>query len=252
MKKVFKSLAVGVLAIPCALMCTACGGDDSVKVDTNGDWKPVNATIAYNEVLNIPSENLDFDGLRFTIKEEMEVQGEKATITMNGMTLYYGQNIDFKMDMTVSASGRSETVNMYLTENTMYVNAGQLKYKIDLNSSSDNPYDDQLQLVPDADFITDSIEQMQNAILDSQKSEVDGVTKYYFKLDGNEMAEAANLTFEEWIVLKDGKFDSFKIIANGLMQGISTKITMDMEKYTGTIDFPSFDGYVDMSSMMGA
>lgn len=250
MKKVFKSLMVGALVIPCALLCTACGGDNSVKVDTTGDWKLIDKTSAYNEVSNLTSEDLNFDGLRFTIKEEMEGQGQKATITMNGMALYNGQDIDFKIDMSVSAAGKSETAHMYLTENTMYVNAGQYKYKIDMNSTQ-NPYDKYLQLVPDAEFVTGAIEQMQNAILDSKKSEVDGVTKYYFKLDGNEMSDAANMTLEEWIVLKDGKFDSFKMLTLGSMQGINVKIAMDMEKYTGTIDFPSFNGYTDFASIIG-
>ncbi len=250
MKKVFKSLVVGALAIPCALLCTACGTDNSVKVDTSGDWKPIDKTSAYTEVSTIPTENLDFDGLRFTIKQEMEGQGQKATITMNGMALYNGQNVDFKMDMTVAASGKSETMHMYLNENILYINAMNQKYKVTFGSS-DTDFDQYIEMVPDAEFVTGAIEQMQNAILDSQKSEVDGVTKYYFKLDGDQMAEAADMTFEEWIVLKDGKFDSFKIITSGVMQGFSTKITMDMEKYTGTIDFPSFDGYVDMGSMVG-
>ena len=250
MKKVFKSLAVGALAIPCALLCTACGGDNSVKVDTNGDWKPIDATSAYSEVSTLPTEDLNFDGLRFTIKEEMEGQGQKATITMNGMALYNGQDIVFKIDMSVSAAGKSESANMYLTDNTLYVNAGQFKYKISIDSQN-NPYDQYITLIPDSEFITGAIENMQNAILDSQKSEVGNVTKYYFKLDGNKMTEAANITLEEWIVLKDGKFDSFKMLTLGSMQGINVKIAMDMEKYTGTIDFPSFNGYTDFASIIG-
>jgi len=251
MKKVFKSLAVGALAIPCALLCTACGGDNSVKVDTNGDWKPIDATSAYSEVSTLPTEDLNFDGLRFTIKEEMEGQGQKATITMNGMALYNGQDIVFKIDMTVSAAGKSESANMYLTDNTLYVNAGQFKYKISMDSQN-NPYDQYITLIPDSEFITGAIENMQNAILDSQKSVVGNVTKYYFKLDGSEIAESANVTFEEWFVLKDGKFDSFKTIATGNIQGVATTITMDMELYNGTIKFPSFDGYVDFNSMLDA
>ncbi len=247
MKKVFKSVLVGALAIPCAYAFTGCGGDNSVNVDTSGSYKTADATTSYTEISTLSTEgSLDFEGIRFTITSNVENTEMTTNAKLNGTAVFTdtGVEVSLTLNGNVVAGGVSVDVNMsmYVHDGFLYVQQGNQKIKIDLSAeqTSPNEYTQYLEMLPNNETIMASVDSIKDTVAVSEKSTEENVVKYHLK--GEETADGEN---ECWLIVKDGKFDGFKALTKYVMEGTTVNGALNVEAYTGTIEMPSFDGYVD-------
>lgn len=250
MKKVFKSLMVGALAIPCAFAFTGCG-DNGVNVNTSGNYKAVEATAAYAEIDNLQNDGaLNFEGIKFTISQKVSGQNAAGDIRLDGTATYKGNNeVEFAIKVNIKASAAGinfdNNMSLYMKEKVLYIQTGEMKLKVDTTTTTDpdlSDYAQYLAMIPTDETIANALNSIQEVISVSEKSDVNGVIKYHFKGEG----EYTNGTEEYWLIIKEGKFDGFKGTTEMNSQEGTMTGSANIVRYNDAVEFPPFDGFVDM------
>lgn len=254
MKKI-KNILLALIFVPCAIFFSACGGVNAqlkkeASVDTEGTYitssKSELSTYIGCSDQNIPNnEKTTLSGYRITCKTVIDNNEMKNNaIFILGNTISETQ---FAGRTTSTSNGKQiAQANMYLKDGWVYVNAEgggislKQKYLMTLNSDITNIEDLIESFQSPINFIEKIIEEENINVYVSIK----GATKK-FKIEANTNPS-----------LLGNELVSYLIYENDILQGIkfttveNDGLTMDytIERFSGSIKFPSFKGYIETTS----
>lgn len=264
-KNTIKTLAIGAVAVPCALMLTACGGNGNIKVDTKGDYQDTTVAEASTYFEGIQTaEKWDFSGLKFTAKMFIDMSAMESGTAGMGMTMdmtlngvvNYADDILAKCDTTTKAKitvgdkTQEQTAkgNVYIKDGYVYTNSGELKVKMPIEES-DGP-EDVTNVIPSTEIVNQYWDQIENATGATIKVATKGTTvKYQLAAEIME-----GQTIEMYLIFEDGQFTAFKL--NAEMKGSNNEviysITMDAIATNETVNITeNLDAYIDASEISG-
>ena len=270
MKKSLKVLALGLAAVPCALMLTGCGDNDLHIVDTKGTYA---TSSSYAEVETYveetPAATTELDSYRMVIRLDISTKiNGRSLISANTESDTYvtfdGDVINMVSHMKgkASAMGFSENINesTYIINNTLwqksaYTGEWESAFLYDASAylgqalSFDNMFadldaNDQDLIDVDVDNSTEGTYKVRMTMAGSVLSGFVG------GVDGSTLGEMSGLVTwddaEIYFIFEDNKFVGSTMsvgveCSTETAQG-TTEMTMDMEMefapYTGTLEFP--------------
>lgn len=144
MKKSLKLMALGLAVVPCALVLTACGGDDGKLVNTDGNYAAIETTEYASVLTDLETRGLSLDnilgGARLTLDLDAEIDVLGTTMTASMTSDNYVRNtseqgqVDVKkidmisensLSLVAETDGEameySASVNQYLNGGVQYV-----------------------------------------------------------------------------------------------------------------------------------
>ncbi|MCM1324915.1 MAG: hypothetical protein NC218_12440 [Acetobacter sp.] len=266
-KNTIKTLAVGAVAVPCALLLTACG-DSAVKVDTKGNYTDTTvaeATTYFEEVQ--ANEKWDFTGLKFTARMFMDMNamdGEESSslgmtmdMTINGVVSYADEilakcDTTTKTKMTVAEQTQEATLkgNVYIKDNFIYTNNGTTKIKMPLEQSDSAGPDDITNVIPSTDLVNGYWDQIENGTDSVLKVATKGTTVKYQL--ATEVVEGQ--TIEMYLIFEKGQLTAFKLNVEmkGANDAVIYSISIDAVTTNETVKITeNLDEYLDFSDLSG-
>ena len=271
--KIFKKLALTLSLIFCACFVFACGDDApkktqldyAVSVNTQGNYVEVADKSEFSQYITGSGENkINTDiGIKFSMYMGMDMgEGSAMTTTANAI-LVKTTNDDFNMAMKMNMSLTSpESISfsfessMYKQNTNYYVSAtgyGQSeKYyftQADIDAENPNASLDEFSGIQDFDFENtlteiENLIQAENSIVTKSETVENGktVVKYKVVVPSTEQGVSDSTAV---IVLTDGQFTGMYYSVDVL--GMVTNI--HLVPFTGTIEYPSFNGYKHINEM---
>lgn len=252
--KSFKKILFALIFLPCVLFFSACGGaiaqlKKEANVDTEGTYIASSKSefITYIGLIgdDLPENNkTTMSTYRITCKTSIE----NNEMLNNGIFIL-GNSISetqFATRTSTTSNGKQMgQADMYFKDGWVYINGKgggvsiKQKYLLTLNSDIENADDLNDSFQSPKDFISQIIEEESLSVSVAVK----GKTKK-FKIEANK----SNTILGSEMIL-------YLVYENDTLQGLQfTSIDDDLtleysiSKYTGSIKFPSFKGYVESSS----
>ena len=266
-KNTIKTLAIGAVAVPCALMLTACGGNGQVKVDTKGDYTDTTVAEASTYFEGVQAnEKWDFSGLKFTARMFMDMgamEGAGASgmamtmdMTLNGVVSYTNDilakcDATTKTKVTVGEQSQEATTkgNVYIKDGYVYTKNDQLKVKSPIEAG-DGP-EDVTNVIPSTEIVNQYWDQIENNAGSILKVATKGTTvKYQLATTITE-----GQTVEMFLIFEDGQFTAFKLNLEmkGANDAVIYSLTMDAVATNETVNITeNLDEYIDASEISGS
>ncbi len=137
MKKSIKTLALGLAVIPCALLLTACGGNNNQGlVDVKGNYSNVQVE-EYSSVATKIDENLSndssfIDGVRIVLDVKAKMPDSTMTVKMDNKVKNISKigteessqvvaSSNLKMTTSAGKESYSQNLNSYVSNNNAYI-----------------------------------------------------------------------------------------------------------------------------------
>lgn len=224
MKKILKSLALGVAMCFGLFAFTACGGGQfsQASVNTNGHYTACEAA-KVNELVNVEDlQNQNF-GYKMTIKSNgtgynlnstfiVTVDEQGALNALGGQMIMQmsmeGMNMNTSMELYAPNDGF-----VYMNSNVSVPGIGSSSSKVKTNMD----FDEAMHTLTNQEFNTNILQSfLENYDTESgvtlEKAEVNGQTKFHLTVDAGELAALGNFDTNIWVVFDaEGNFVGAKL-----------------------------------------
>lgn len=249
MKRFFKTLGICVIALPCALLFTACGSNSKeTKVDISGKYE----TVAQADALNYINDakvngNFDLSSIKMSVTADITIAGQTTHNKGYGY-MKVTQDNQIQVATETYADGKLQ-LSMYILENYLYVNAAGEKVKTPLKTETPGLLPDNV-MIPSSDMVDDLIG-TDSTFITCEKSITENNTKFHFVVNSPAIMGTA-IDTSLWLVFTNDMLSGVQIEFNTEKEGMSLHMIMAIEQFTGTISFPSFDDYMEVPSTVAA
>lgn len=249
MKRFFKTLGICAIALPCALLFTACGSNSKeTKVDISGKYETVAQADALNYINDAKiNENFDLSSIKFTVTADVSMAGQSAQSKGYGY-MKVTQDNQIQVSTESYADGKLQAA-MYIVENYLYMDVAGQKVKTPLNMETPGDMPEGVT-IPTADMI-DALISPDSTFITCEKSVTGNNTKFHFVVNSPAIMGTA-IDTSLWLVFTNDMLSGVQIEFNTEQEGMSMHMKMAIEQFTGTISFPSFDDYMEVPSTVAA
>jgi len=271
MKKSLKFIMLAML-LCVGFVFTGCTGgqlDTQVKVNIGEEEDYIAVTSEEESFMSVmqnmqPSEEMTSTTIKFTIKADLSIPTGVGSATMtanlvaNVMVEIGEESIGAAAKATVTVGEEKAVYEVYYKDGYVYLNGGEMKVKM---STEDMMGDSGEGESTTPEFDSSQIKSMIMEIMQDhtkQKVAVEGNTTRYMI--------AANEDTNLYIIVKNNKVSQAYAEVEDInlaevvsqispeiaeeMPPISMDMTLALELTSNSINYPSFDGYIDNSEMM--
>lgn len=268
-RKITKVFAL--LLLCCAFVLAGCS--DSVNVNVDGEYTDTTKEAFSTYVAQVDeSKNLDAKGYKFSMiyntktndetdskdsmaleldntyafNSEMSMNG-KILIPEDGETKNLSASFEMKSKLISDNAKQEIKMNSYIKDGYFYTEMGGIKVKENMNAlEGEDSISQVLSVIPSKDEIDSVLKRYaEDGTLDVKVAQSGDTAKYRLTVSLADKEEGYSVSGDIYYVFKNGKFDGMKVTLSTNAGGISVDMTIDMITYSGTIDFPDLNKYIE-------